>query len=40
MRASFILFYYKAEVLNLGLYYFTIETRYWCHTYLVCKKYW
>ena len=39
-RTSFRPFYYRKEVLNLRIYYFTIQTRYRCHRYLVCKEYW
>ena len=33
-------FYYRTEALNLRPYYFTIQTRYKGHKYLVCKEYW
>ena len=35
-------FHDALEVLNLRLYYIfvTIEARYRCHKYLVCKEYW
>jgi hypothetical protein len=39
-RTTFITFYYTREVLDLRLYYFTTQTRYRCHKYLVCKEYW